>query len=82
MCYITTMSEKNGGKPKKNLSMSKAAVLKRKFSYTCVTLRFADQEHYQTVKDAIASSKMTMNSWLIHATLETARAELRRLSGV
>lgn len=62
--------------------MSKAAVLKRKFSYTCVTLRFADQEHYQTVKDAIASSKMTMNSWLIHATLETARAELRRLSGV
>jgi len=76
------MSENNGGKPKKNLSMSKAAVLKRKFSYTCVTLRFADQEHYQTVKDAIASSKMTMNSWLIHATLETARAELRRLSGV
>ena len=76
------MSEKSGEKKQKKLSMSKSAVLKRKFSYTCVTLRFADQEHYQTVKDAVASSKMTMNAWLIHATLETAREELRRASGV
>ena len=76
------MSEKSGEKKQKKLSMSKSAVLKRKFSYTCVTLRFADQEHYQIVKDAVASSKITMNAWLIHATLETAREELRRASGV
>jgi hypothetical protein len=50
--------------------------------YTCITLRFADVEHHQLVRDAAAVSKLAMNSWLIRVTLEAAREELRRATAV
>lgn len=56
------------------------AVNKRKYSYSCLTLRFADADHRQMVRDAAALAKIPMNAWLIRVTLAAARRELGVIS--
>ena len=66
---------------KKNLvklSARPAAIRKRKYEYTCLTLRFADAEHHELVKKAAALAKVPLNAWLIRVTLEAARREVSK----
>ena len=39
-------------------------------------LRFVNLEHHQMIKKCAEISGLSMNSWLIQATLKTARREL------
>ena len=71
------MADKKKVQKQKNLSTSPAAIQKRKYGYTCLTLRFADQEHHQLVRDAAQAAKEKINSWLIRVTLAAARKELK-----
>lgn len=65
-------------KKQKKLSTTAAAVHKRGYGYTCLSLRFADQEHQQLVRDAAQAAKLSMNAWLIRVTLDAARRQLQR----
>lgn len=44
--------------------------------YSFFSMRFADPEHLQLIRDAARKRKITMNAWLIYITVEAARREL------
>ncbi len=41
--------------------------------------RFADAQHYQLVSRAAQQSKLSMNAWLVQATVRQARLDLGEL---
>jgi len=42
----------------------------------CTQFRFLNDEHYRLVNRAATVSGLSMNSWLVQATLRQARTEL------
>lgn len=39
-------------------------------------LRYANQEHYDLIQQARKKSGLTLNGWIVQATMRQARAEL------
>ena len=50
--------------------------VKKSTSKSNVTLRYFDDEHRQLVLNAAAQAKVSINAWIVSATLAQARREL------
>jgi uncharacterized protein (DUF1778 family) len=62
-----------------NVKPEKKRVVKiEKSERVCTQFRFLNEEHYDLVRQAASLAGLSMNSWLVHATLREARSQLKR----
>jgi uncharacterized protein (DUF1778 family) len=54
----------------------KRVVKAEKTERVCTQFRFLNEEHYNLVRDAAKLAGLSMNSWLVQATLRQSRKDL------
>ena len=64
---------------KKSKAKKKSAKKSNQTKRVSTQFRFADAQHYDLVSRAAQRSKLSMNAWLVQATVRQARLDLGEL---
>ena len=64
----------------KKKSKKKSAKKSDKIKRVSTQFRFADAQHYDLVSRAAERSKLSMNAWIVQATVRQARLDLGELN--